>query len=72
MIGRNFTKLVKEKRGRLMTRKDVLEWAREKACDELFQLSANYAMTRPKPGYERKHRELVELLEILDEMIEDV
>ena len=55
-----------------MTRKDVLEWTREKACDELFQLSANYAMTRPKPGYERKHRELVELLEILDEMIEDV
>ena len=55
-----------------MTQKEVLEWAREMACDELFRNSENYAMTRPKPGCERKHKEIVERLEILDEMIADV
>lgn len=55
-----------------MTMKEVLEWAREKAWEELFENSKNYAMTRPKPGCEKEHRECVKRLELLDEMIDAV
>lgn len=53
-----------------MTEKEVLEWARDIACEELFAASANYGMTKPKVGFERKHAETKERVQILEDMIQ--
>lgn len=52
-----------------MTKKDVLEWAIDEACNQLFANSANYMMTKPKAGCERIHAECEERIVILEEMI---
>lgn len=55
-----------------MTRVEILEKFYNISVHNLFCCSANYAMTKPRKGYEKDFQEANEIVECLSEMIEEL
>jgi len=53
----------------IMSKEELLRKYIDQASHNLFCYSADYAMTRPKPGYEKDFAEAERELEMLEEML---
>ena len=53
-----------------MTQLEALKSVRNIIADELYEISANYLMTKPKTGHEDRHTEYRSMLDALEVAIQ--
>lgn len=54
-----------------MTKKEILKKLYDRSAQRVFEMSANYAMTTPKKGYEEEFKEEKEIAEWLYDEIKE-